>query len=716
MTDEGPSDEAPDAKTVAEPGKGGTLPLGNAGAPPAAAPQEVRLLEVIGAGGMGKVFRGEQLALGRLVAFKQLLDGTSRTQRERFVREAQITAQLDHPNIVPIHSLEVSSAGGVAGYAMKLVEGKTLRALLAEAIAATERGERLPRELTRETFLDHFLKVCDAVALAHSRGILHRDLKPPNIMVGKFGEVYVMDWGIARAMSGDDPDPEETGAATRRDLTRVGQVIGTASYMSPEQADARNAELDARSDQYALGLILFELVSLRRAVPGTDEEILANAQRGQKLPLEHLSKRERIPTELRAIVDKATSFDREDRYPSVAAMADDVRRYLRGEPVVARPDTALEAVVRWVSRHGRLMLAVLLGVVAISGLAISWTSYQKAMGELSTRRHGEALTELYIDVAAQSRRIDAQFQMMEEALEGLRTAAEWSLIGPEPSADAPRIFFETDFSDPERRPKDFTEKTRYRWPVSMDAPVTAVAPSTDRQVIMPKLRRLATLRDHMADMFIAAGGETPRTMSPEAKRQYLLERKSPIDYAYVALPEGVHFMLPGMDSMPPGYDVRTAGFYTMSANKPGRRWGAPYVDSTTDEEGDDLVLPCTQALWSPSGEYLGVAGVEITVTKLVRSLLVPGRTTVRTSLLNREGKKVIDSGDANKRFKASGKDEGLLLSDFDIPEVVAAVRGGTQGLREIAHGGRKLIVAFVRLDVLGWFYVVELDAASLQNR
>ncbi|MBX3188588.1 MAG: protein kinase [Labilithrix sp.] len=717
MSDTKRIDDQRDAPTEAD---AGTAPLASSeGASPSGS-RDLRLREVIGRGGMGQVFRGEQVALGRSVAFKQLLNVDSKTQRERFVREAQITAQLDHPNIVPIHSLEVSTAGGVVGYAMKLVEGKTLRGLLNEAIAAIERGEPLTPENTRAALLDHFLKICDAVAFAHARGVLHRDLKPPNVMIGKFGEVYVMDWGVARAIGSVDERAEgATGDASRRaaELTRVGQVVGTAAYMSPEQAEARNTELDARSDQYALGLILFEIVSLQRPLgSGTDEEIFARAKGGKTVPLEHVSKRERIPAELRAVVEKATAFNPDDRYASVAALGDDVRRYLRGEAVEARPDSALESAVRWVGRHGRVMIAVLLGVVALSALAISWTSYRKAMSELEAKRHGEALTALYIDVAAQSRRIDAQFQLMEEALEGLRTAAEWALTGPAPPADVPALFFDTDFADPRRRPADFTDQSRYRWPVSMDSPVVAVAPGNDRQALTPKLRRLATLRDHMADMFIAAGGETPRTLSPEAKRRYLLERKSPIDYAYVLLPEGVHFMLPGMDSMPPGYDVRTSSFYTMSADKPGRRWGAPYVDSTTDEQGDDLVLPCTQALWSPKGEFIGVAGVEITVTKLVTSgLVLPGRTTVRASLVTGEGKKVIDSFDANKRFKTNGKDEGLKLADFDIPEVTSAVRGRAQGIREIVHAGKSLIVVFVRLDVLGWFYVVEIDSASLSS-
>lgn len=712
-------DPADGATQVDGPRLGATAPLAREpedARGPVPAPQDVRLREVIGSGGMGRVFRGEQITLARPVAFKQLLDTSNMVQRERFLREAQITAQLDHPNIVPIHSLDVSTEGGVVGYAMKLVEGKTLRALLVESVAATERGERLDREHARTTLLDHFLKICDAVAFAHARGILHRDLKPPNIMIGRFGEVYVMDWGIARGIGRPEEHAEEDAEAEGpelRDLTRLGQIVGTPAYMSPEQANGRNAELDARSDQYALGLILMEIATLRRALDGkTEAELLEQAKKGRKAPFVHLSKRERVPVELRAIIDKATALDPEDRYPDVLALAQDLRRFMRGDAVRARPDTPLETAVRWTSRHGRAMLATLFAITVLSAAAVGLLAYRKARGELEARKHGDALTALYVDVAAQSRRVDAEFQRMEEALEGLRTAAEWALTGPPPGGPPRPIFFETDFADPARRPKDFTRDTAYRWPVSVDAPVVAVARGTDRQALLPRLARLAPLRDHMADMIVAAGEADPRAMSPEEKRRFLLQRKSPIDYAYVSLPEGVQFMLPGMDSMPPGYDVRTAGFYTMSANKTGRRWGAPYVDATTDALGDDLVLPCTQGLWSPTGVFIGVAGVEITVTKLVKSeLVLPGRTTLRTSLLDRDGKKVVDSSDADRRFKTNGKDEGLALADFDVPEIVAAVRRGEQGIRELASPRR--IVAFARLDVLGWTYVVELDPAAL---
>ncbi len=701
---------------------GGTAPLvaSPSGAPPAAAPNSVRLFEVIGRGGMGEVHRAEQLELARQVAFKQLLSGSTVRQRERFAREARLTAQLDHPNIVPVHSLELARDGSPNGYVMKLVEGKTLRTLLQETAALYEKGQPIDAAHSLRTHLEHFLKICDAMAFAHDRGVLHRDLKPPNIMIGKFGEVYVMDWGVARAMGHEDPldgpDAQQLASpSVEPELTQAGEVVGSASYMSPEQAEGRNAELDARADQYSLGLILFEMLTLRRALTGaSNDEVVLAASQGDKGPFEHVSPNVHIPAELRAIVDKATAFAPKDRYVSLTALADDVRRYLAGEAVLAHREGVLGKVLRWIGRHRRTTLLAFAAVLTLSALVTSWVLYRETARELAARERGERITAFSIEASAQAHRINAEFQRMEEALEGLRTASEWALLSPEPSGPSATLYFDSDFANPSRRPADFTTNTRYRWPVSVEFPVAGIAPTTDRAAVLPKLRRIAPLRHHLRSMIVDAGRDSDEALTLEQERAFLLGRKSPIDYAYVNLAEGVIFLYPGMDSLPPGYDVRTASFYKMSENKRGKRWGSPYVDSTTDELGDDLVLPCTAGMWSPNGEFLGVVGVEITVTKLVEtSLGLTTRSTLRSSLVDATGKKIVDSFDAGKRFKASGKDESIELAEFDLPEVVKAIRAGAEGVREVQRDGRKEVVAFTRLSVLGWYYVVEVDAASV---
>ena len=241
-----------------------------------------RLLGEIARGGMGAVHRGRDVELGRDLALKVLLE-KHRNRRdlvERFIEEAQICGQLQHPGIVPVYELGVL-ADHRPFFSMKLVKGRTLAELLAEAGPGTD----LPR------FLSIFEAICQTVAYAHARGVIHRDLKPANVMVGSFGEVQVMDWGLAKVLvrAGETPVPErpatETVVATLRstgdsELSQAGSVLGTPAYMAPEQARGEMEAVDRRSDVFALGSILCEILTGKPSFVGESmREILDLASR-----------------------------------------------------------------------------------------------------------------------------------------------------------------------------------------------------------------------------------------------------------------------------------------------------------------------------------------------------------------------------------------------------------------------------------------------------
>ena len=238
--------------------------------------QGVQILGTVGRGGMGEILLARQPDLHRVVALKAITAAAARKPvlMRRFFNEAQITAQLDHPNIVPIYALE-TSASETPAFSMKLIRGSTLSDLISQCRKQIRAATPLSKEHRLPARLDHFIKICDAMSYAHSRGVLHRDLKPVNIMVGPFGEVYVMDWGIARLLSSEN-DPGLTTLATHLKTaagddvlaTQIGHAIGTPPYMSPEQARGENDTLAPASDQFALGLMLQELITLRRARPG----------------------------------------------------------------------------------------------------------------------------------------------------------------------------------------------------------------------------------------------------------------------------------------------------------------------------------------------------------------------------------------------------------------------------------------------------------------
>ena len=334
----------------------------------------LEILGTVGKGAMGKVLVARQPGLHRKVAVKRLhAEKHDDPQlRARFLREVQITAQLEHPGIVPVYFLEEDEAGR-SSCVMKLVRGQTLKRYVAECASARAQGRPLVGADDLRGRLDSFLRICDAVAFAHDRGIVHRDLKPSNIMIGPFGEVYVMDWGLARPIRKRDANDKMVAAqpdaptAQEAMLTVAGAALGTPQYMSPEQAMGQ-AELDERSDLYSLALVLYEIIALRPAITGeTDGMVLSRALRGEKDPPPPMD------ADLAAILAKAGEPHVGYRYASVGEMAADVRRYLGGEPVEARPMTGLRAMRRWIHTNAEWVVgacaAATLGSVAVA----AWT-------------------------------------------------------------------------------------------------------------------------------------------------------------------------------------------------------------------------------------------------------------------------------------------------------------------------------------------------------
>jgi serine/threonine protein kinase len=303
-----------------------------------------RLVGQVARGGMGVVYAAEDETLRRRVALKVLeVPGDEGELADRLIREARVLALLEHPGIVPVHDVG-SLADGRVFYTMKFVEGQRLDQYIATVASAPDR-------------LRVFLRICEAVAFAHARDVLHRDLKPANVMVGPFGEVLVMDWGLAKILERGKPTTKDNGteetifqsrssaAAAAGDtsteacaVTGHGTVMGTPGYMSPEQARGDVESLDARSDIFSLGALLRFLLKEGPATP-------ADTTRLDRL--------------LDAICAKATAADPAHRYPTVQELALDVSRYLDGLAVGAHRESLLEKSLRFYRRYRFFILLIL---------------------------------------------------------------------------------------------------------------------------------------------------------------------------------------------------------------------------------------------------------------------------------------------------------------------------------------------------------------------
>ena len=354
-----------------------------------------RLLGELGRGGMGAVVKVWDEQIGRALAMKVVLGrseaGTGGTPLVaprtlgRFLEEARITGQLDHPGVVPVHELGLGEDGRVY-FTMRLVRGEDLHAVYGHVREGREGW-------TTTRAVGVLLKACEALSYAHDSGVVHRDLKPANIMVGKYGEVYVMDWGLARVEGGDDrhdmrpreeddaraesgPDGTKLSRGDDAVLTMDGDVLGTPSYMAPEQARGDVAATGPRSDIYALGAMLHHLLAVdaleapyvRRGDRATPREVLRLVRAGPPAPLERLAPD--APPELVAIASKAMAREPSERYASMRELASDLRAFLEGQVVAAYETGAWAEARKWVKRNRGLTAALGLALCSLVAGAV----------------------------------------------------------------------------------------------------------------------------------------------------------------------------------------------------------------------------------------------------------------------------------------------------------------------------------------------------------
>ena len=549
------------------------------------------VLEDVAKGGQGIISSAKDLQFGRKVAIKSLKLPDNQTARHAFFTEARITAHLEHPGIVPIHTLYVDH-GNAPHLAMKLVEGKSFRERLKSIkhkyatlpwhkICSVERWQRKLR-------IERFLRVCEAIEYAHNRNVIHRDLKPENIMVGRFGEVYVMDWGMAMVLpKGQD--------------WVVSPICGTPRYISPEVLQHR--PYGKTADIYQLGLILYEIVFLRRAFPWKHrDQLLARVKTGEMSPFVHYYGC-RVPKTLCKIIRRATALSTRDRYQDVSQLARDLRGYLKNESTSVERFPRLSNFMRILSRNSQLLLGLLLLLIVLVSGMVLWNMKQKVDFKEEAKREEDTLRHLYASNMHTSMLINQEIDDVEDDVISL--AHETSVRLETMLPPNPSLNYYCGTEGTIERPPGYGYMPTFANQVSFRAffwhlPTGVKVPELDSILttlypMMPSFKRLLT--NHFRQDKDGHVGAPIRDLGVE---------RTPVMNSRVAFENKLMVAYPYEGNLRSDYDVTTATWYQRAMLEARERpiWTDPFLSSRVKNR---IIIGCSYPVRDAASNKIGVA-------------------------------------------------------------------------------------------------------------
>ena len=670
---------------------------------------EYRLGKVFAEGGQGIIREGEDLTLRRLVAIKSLkAQSDDSFTRGQFLQEARVTAQLSHPAIVPIYSLNSDDKDGLH-LVMKLIDGKTLKSYL-EQLDHEYRTSGVAQFDEHKSLLyrlEIFLRVCDALEYANSRNIMHCDLKPENILIGEFHETYIMDWGIARLIEEPGYDPEK--------WVRPNTISGTPRFLSPEAIHGEHT--DQRADIYALGLILFEITTLREAyMARTSAEVVSLIREGRIAETRHKYGC-KIDPDLKAIIAKATAYDREKRYQTVHELATDLRHYMTGEETTANPYHLLGKLSSFAVRHKRLSLTFtvlcLLGLLLTFGFTCFRITRQINQAHVYNRELGTAMLQStacadYIETNIVR---NAQFLSTITSeyvfLLGTDSADEEEGI---PDCMLPVTALKTDAKDPPpsllyssvyHRKIDFSH---FAYKTIHEGPLT--------EVEQRRLHVLEHLRESIMDVFMSRLPKEVAEASPVEQNEYLRLHGIPLHLLLFGFPDGEYVVYPGSGSYAADYDPRKRHWYkTALEGDGGFAWSKPYPGNTA---AAGYLLSCNFPMLDTSGNFLGVAGFDLHLNTIIRDLKEHGNTgngVIEKTLVDNTGLILLSTGARFTGAMETNKEDSLTIRIED-QELFAQIKALKYGTISRDENNRRIIYCVNYLPSQDWYYVEKIDVSA----
>jgi tRNA A-37 threonylcarbamoyl transferase component Bud32 len=636
-------------------------------------------------GGMGVVYKARQVRPNRIVALKMILSGqlASESDVQRFHNEAEAAAKLHHSGIVAVH--EVGEHEGQQYFSMEYVEGQTLAKLI--------RANPLPARKAAQ----YVKAIAEAMDHGHQQGILHRDLKPSNVLIDSNDQPRITDFGLAKRLERDST------------LTATGMVVGTPSYMPPEQALGNTREIGPASDVYALGAILYELFTGRppfRAATVTEtlRQVVENEPVSPRL-LER-----KIPRDLETICLKCLQKDRTRRYHSAKELAADLGSWLSGVPIKARPVGRVERCWRWCRRNpigAGLSAAILLLLVTVTFATIL---ISRAIAHERQARVSREESIFLTHVVQQGNAIDNRFSDYEGPLEDLRASVTNGLTQVPPDDE---VVYYADCIDLLRDgpvPPDLAPSRAHGKKVSIEHGTVAGHGCENA----PKriLQRLMTLRHDFRRVFkrtmAVSRAKEAEPPTDEQLRGILAQEPSvAVPWMYYSQEEGIHYGYPGKGGYDRGYNPRDRPFYEpfLAAKPPrGLAWGKLYWDT----QGLGLLLPCCAAIHDAHNDVSGIVGFDVRMETIREMLKINLPYFVKSWLVDAEWAVIVDSD-------MTGSETSRQTPPLPFAELVKETKEGGSWLVKTDSKPQKYVAVFP-LHVKGWHYVVEADSDRLTKR
>ena len=640
----------------------------------------------IAEGGQGSIKKALDKLFHRVVAIKSLHDCVKNQEsvRSAFLNEARITAQLEHPSIVPIYGLYSDNNKGLH-LAMKLIQGNDLRKHLE---AVHEQYSMLPKYQIRlrerkmlKQRLEFFLHICDALEYVHSRNVIHRDLKPENIMIGKFNETYIMDWGIAERCDENGVTPS--------------QISGTPCYLPPELLNKQ--PIDKRSDIYLLGLILYDIVFLHKAYPQEKTpDILREVRDGNYAPMEH-EFGIHVDTDLKAIVAKALEFDPEDRYQSAVMLAEDIRCYLGDEAVSVPPHPIATSIARYFRRHSQWFIGafILMIVLLFAGAAAS--IIREMNQQIAEEQFESKMTEIYskgLQAASEFNRtfneigIKASIMAIEASIR-LETCKE---------ADPSLKFYDYKAGrSPETAPPGMAATKGYPHPVSFETFVYKTTPDTPEADV----RRLLTAIYPMQDKFKATINSVQGIMGAAVTSVFLGQEN------------GLEISFPYSCDYSDSFDPRVRPWYKQAIDKKKSApiWSVPYINKG---ETPKLIITCSVPIEGTDGKNKGVLGVDVLPSNVLEMLEHGGTIGIKSTkyIISKDGKVYCDSSDA---LSPKMRGENVNMSEFPDKQLFKRMWSLKNG-RLFSNHMRDEVFFFMYIGPLDSLYVEKYDINELKGQ